>query len=203
MQNESESDTSAKDFWGRAAEEAKRKYKAAMSNGRGRQHEMMIEGGCRHYAAEGRAFIIKVPEPFRVLRKDRARGIATVQFTAKAQPDYIGCLAGGRMIVFEAKHTDTGRMTRRAVTPTQAAALAEYHRRGAVSAVCVGIGDDFFMVPWPVFADMKKIFGRLYVTAADIAEYKVKFTGVILFLDYVSKNAARLDGACSCATRYY
>lgn len=147
MQNESESDTSAKDFWGREAEEAKKKYKAAMSNGRGRQHEMMIEGGCRHYAAEGRASIIKVPEPFRVLRKDRARGIAT--------------------------------------------------------AVCAGIKDDSFMIPWPVFADMKKIFGRLYVTPADIAEYKVKFTGVILFLDYVSKNAARLDGACSCATRYY
>lgn len=164
---------------------------------------MMIEGGCRRYAAEGRASIIKVPEPFRVLTKNRARGIATVQFTARAQPDYIGCLAGGRMIAFEAKHTDTGRLMQRAVTPTQAAALSEYHERGAVAAVCIGIGNDFFMVPWPAFADMKKLYGRLYVTAADIAAYKVKFTGVVLFLDYVSRSTARLDGAGSCATRDY
>ena len=203
MQNESESDTPAKDFWGKEAEEAKKRYKATMSNGRGRQHEMMIEGGCRHYAATGRASIIKVPEPFRVLRKDRARGIATVQFTARAQPDYIGCITGGRMIAFEAKHTDTGRLMQRAVTPTQAAALQEYHERGAVAAVCVGVGGDFFMVPWPVFANMKKLYGRLYVTAADLAPYKVKFTGVILFLDYENRSTPRLDGACSCATGDY
>lgn len=164
-----------------------------MSNGRGRQHEMMIEGGCRHYEMTGRASIIKVPEPFRVLKKDRARGIATVQFTARAQPDYIGCLAGGKMIVFEAKHTDTGRMARRAVTPTQATALQKYHDQGAVSAVCVGIDNSFFMVPWPVFADMKGIYGRQYVTAEDIAAYRVKFNGVILFLDYVDARTGRLD----------
>lgn len=164
-----------------------------MSNGRGRQHEMMIEGGCRYYKERGRASIIKVPEPFRVITKNRARGIATVQFTARAQPDYIGCLAGGRMIVFEAKHTDTGKMTQRAVTPTQAAALTEYQERGAVAAVCIGLDNSFFMLPWRVFSDMKRIYGRLYVTAEDIIQYRVKFNGVILFLDYVNPRTARLD----------
>lgn len=177
----------------REAEAAKRRYKAAMSNGRGRQHEMMIEGGCRYYSEQGRASIIKVPEPFRVLKKDRARGIATVQFTARAQPDYIGCLAGGRMIVFEAKHTDSGKMAQRAVTPTQAAALTEYQERGAVAAVCIGLDNSFFMLPWRVFSDMKRIYGRLYVTAEDIIQYRVKFNGVILFLDYVNPRTARLD----------
>ena len=164
-----------------------------MSNGRGRQHEMMIEGGCRYYKDQGRATIIKVPEPFRVLKKDRARSVATVQFTARAQPDYIGCLAGGRMIVFEAKHTDTGRMAQRAVTPTQAAALTEYQDRGAVAAVCVGLGDSFFMLPWRVFTDMKGLYGRQYVTAEDIAPWRVKFNGVILFLDYADPRKGRLD----------
>lgn len=164
-----------------------------MSNGRGRQHEMMVEGGCRYYKDQGRASIIKVPEPFRVMKKDRARGIATVQFTAKAQPDYIGCLAGGRMIAFEAKHTDTGRMAQKAVTPTQAAALTEYQEQGAVAAVCVGIDNSFFMVPWHVFADMKALYGRQYVTAEDIARYRVKFNGAILFLDYADQSIGRLD----------
>ena len=78
-----------------------------MSNGRGRLHEQMILAACRAYHDQGRANIIKVPEPFRVLKKNRAQGIATVRFTARAQPDFIGCIANDRMIAFEAKHTDT------------------------------------------------------------------------------------------------
>ena len=56
-----------------------------MSNGRGRLHEQMILAACRAYHDQGRANIIKVPEPFRVLKKNRAQGIATVRFTARAE----------------------------------------------------------------------------------------------------------------------
>ena len=164
-----------------------------MSNGRGRVHEQMIEGACRAYEAEGRAYIVKVPEPFRVITKNRGRGIATVQFIAHAQPDFIGCIAGGASIAFEAKHTDGEKLLQRVVTPTQAAALQRFADLGGAAAVCAGIGDECFMLPWSVFADMKKLYGRLYVTAADVAEYKVKFDGVIWFLDYAD-GRSRLKG---------
>ena len=52
-------------------EAAAKKYRAAMSNGRGHLHEAMIEGACRAYREQGRAYIIKVPEPFRVITKNR------------------------------------------------------------------------------------------------------------------------------------
>ena len=169
-------------------ERTAKQYRAAMSNGRGRIHEQMIEGACRVYAGEGRAYILKVPEPFRVITKNRGRGIATVQFTAHAQPDFVGILKGGESIAFEAKHTDSGKLLQRVVTATQAAALQRFHDLGGAAAVCAGIGDECFMIPWEIFSHMKEVFGRQYVTAADIAEYKVKFDGVIWFLDYVNKK---------------
>ena len=98
-----------REAWKRESEAAARKYRAAMSNMRGRFHEQMIEGACRVYREEGRAYITKMPEPFRVITKDRGRGIATVQFTARAQPDFVGCLTGGAAIAFEAKYTETGK----------------------------------------------------------------------------------------------
>ena len=163
---------------------AERKYKAAMSNGRGRQFEMMIEGGCRHYKALGRAKIEKMPEPFRCLKKDQ-RGIATVRFIAHAEPDYMGTLQGGRAIVFEAKYTDKDRLLQSAVTDTQEKSLQMYSDMNALAAVCIGIQDQYFMIPWNIFAGMKGNYGRKYVTAADVEEYRVKFTGVVQFLDYV------------------
>lgn len=173
-------------IWERAHEAAARKYRAAMSNGRGRLHEQMILAACRHYHDQGRANIIKVPEPFRVLKKNRAQGIATVRFTAHAQPDFIGCLSGGKMIAFEAKHTDTDRLQFKAVTPTQAQALQDFHKMGVFSAICAGIGDQYFMIPWVAFAGMKTIFGKQYIRAEDVQKYRVKFDGVIWFLDYMA-----------------
>ena len=129
-----------------------------------------------------------MPEPFRVITKDRGRGIATVQFTARAQPDFVGCLTGGAAIAFEAKYTETGKLHQNVVTPTQAKALENFQALGGIAAVCAGIGDRFFMIPWEIFSDMKRIYGRLYVTAEEVAGYRVKFNGVIWFLDYLDKG---------------
>lgn len=157
-----------------------------MSSNRGRLHEDMIVGACRAYQYENRAYIAKIPEPFRVLTKDRARAIAKVRFTGHAQPDFMGVVSGGYGIAFEAKYTNTDKLYQRVVTPTQAAALQSFSDQGGAAGVCVGIADECFMVPWEVFANMKKYYGRQYVTAADIDEYQVKCDGVVWFLDYLS-----------------
>lgn len=159
-----------------------------MSNGRGHLHEQMILAACRAYRTRGIANIIKVPEPFRVLKKNRVQDTATIRFTAHAQPDFIGCVTGGKMIAFEAKHTDTDRLHMKAVTPTQAQALQDFHQTGAFSAVCAGIGDQYFMIPWPEFVGMKTIFGHQYITADDVQKWRVKFDSVIWFLDYVEQT---------------
>ena len=170
--------------WGYKNEQAARSYRAAMSNGRGRMHEMLIEGACRYYSSRNRAHVTKIPEPFRVMKKSPT-GIATVRFTAHAEPDFKGCVAGGRLICFEAKFTGTARINQDVVTKTQADILEKYDSLGAIAAVCVGIQQDAYMVPWEVFGNMKQYFGHKYASAEDIRAYQVKNDGVIKFLDFI------------------
>ena len=155
-----------------------------MSNGQGRMHEALIEGACRYYSSRNRAHVTKIPEPFRVMKKSPT-GIATVRFTAHAEPDFKGCVAGGRLICFEAKFTGTARINQDVVTKTQADILEKYDSLGAIAAVCVGIQQDAYMVPWEVFGNMKQYFGHKYASAEDIRAYQVKNDGVIKFLDFI------------------
>ncbi|MBR6268588.1 MAG: Holliday junction resolvase RecU [Selenomonadaceae bacterium] len=158
-----------------------------MNNSMGHLHEQMIEAACRAYADQGRAYIIKVPEPFRVITKNRSRGIATVQFTAHAQPDFMGAIKNpdgtSSPIAFEAKYTDTDRINQNVVTPTQAAALQKFTDVEGLAFVCAGISGKYFFIPWPVFSDMKRYYKHKYMTAADAEDFRVKFDGVIWFLD--------------------
>lgn len=94
-------------------------------------------------------------------------------------------MTGGRSIVFEAKYTTTDRLKWDVLTQEQRDTLERHARRGALAAVCGGIGNEFFFVPWTVWRDMKEHFGRKYVTAADLEQWRVRFNGAVLFLDYV------------------
>lgn len=173
------------------------RYHASMSNNRGHDFEDAIRQACILYANQGRAKVEKTPEPFRVLEK-RENGIFVGRFTAHAQPDFQGTLDGGRSIIFEAKYTTTDSMKRDVLTETQMGTLNEHARRGALAAVCVGIQDRFFFVPWEVWRDMKQYVGRLYVTAEDLEGLRVRFTGAVLFLDYVHKVDGRWLGGDDC-----
>lgn len=173
------------------------RYCASMSNNRGHDFEDAIKQACVLYAQQGRAKVEKTPEPFRVLEK-RENGIFVGRFVAHAQPDFQGTLDGGRSIIFEAKYTTTDSMKRDVLTPTQMETLDEHAKKGALAAVCVGIQDRFFFVPWEVWRDMKQYMGRLYVTAEDLEGLRVRFTGAVLFLDYVHKVDGRWLGGDDC-----
>lgn len=136
-------------------------------------------------------------EPFRVLEK-REGGIFVGRFTAHAQPDFQGTLDGGRSIIFEAKYTTTDAMKRDVLTETQMETLERHHRCGALAAVCVGIQDRFFFVPWPVWRDMKEAFGHMSVSAAELEDFRVRFTGAVLFLDYAHKIGGRWITGADC-----
>lgn len=167
---------------------ARQQYQNKVNNAQGHFFEGAIKAACALYSERERADIEKTPEPFRVLEKF-ANGIFKGRFTARAQPDFQGTLAGGRSIVFEAKYTTTDRMKRDVLTPDQKKALERHARRGAVAAVCAGIGNDFFFVPWEIWRDMKERFGRQYVTVADLETWRVRFNGAVLFLDYMHDGA--------------
>lgn len=166
-------------------------YRSGVNNNRGHEFEGYIKAGCVYYAMHERAKVDKTPEPFRVLEK-REKGVFVGRFTAHAQPDFQGTLDGGRSIIFEAKYTTTDKMAWDVLTETQMETLEEHGRRGAMTGVCVGIRENFFFVPWPVWRDMKELWGKKTVTAKDLESFQVKFNGgAVLFLDYVTAPAGK------------
>lgn len=112
-------------------------------------------------------------------------------YTKQAQPDYKGILKGGRAINFEAKHTDSDRLTFDRVLTAQALRLSRTEALGGVAFVlCSFSGRAFYRVPWAVWKDMKRLFGRKYITQSDIEIYRVPFAapGVLLFLEGVKEE---------------
>lgn len=166
-----------------------------LNNAQGLQFERQILAACRQYAAEGIAIIEKTPEPFRVLKKGQA-GIFQGRFSTPAQPDFKGVLKGGQTIVFEAKKTLKDRIQRNVLTDNQIANLEAYNRLGAFCGVCVSIQNDFYFMPWRIWRDMKEIFGRQYLTAADIEPWQVSYDGAVHFLDGVTIESGMKKGVC-------
>lgn len=176
---------------------AAQQYRNKVNNAQGQFFERAIKAACALYSERGRADVDKTPEPFRVLEKSRD-GIFKGRFTARAQPDFQGTLDGGRSIVFEAKYTTGDRMKQEVLTKPQQDALEHHSRRGALAAVCAGIGNDFFFVPWFIWRDMKQCFGRKYVTAADLESFRIRFNGAVLFLDYTHQIEGRWIRGADC-----
>lgn len=162
---------------------ARQQWQNSVNNAQGHCFEEYIKAACIYYRDKDRAEIEKIPEPFRVMKKHQ-NGSFTGRFTALAQPDFQGTLKGGHSIVFEAKYTTTDRMRRNVLTDKQMEVLEHHLKLGAVTGVCVGIQDNFFFIPWTIWRDMKKHFGRQYIKAEDVEKYKVRFNGAVMFLDH-------------------
>lgn len=176
----------------RTAASIRRSYIGARSRAEGAGFEAIISSACDYYRAIGRADIEKTPEPMKPLGGADRAGRFLACYTKQAQPDYKGILKGGRAINFEAKHTDSDRMTADRVSDAQALRLSRTESLGGVAFVlCSFYGRDFYRVPWPVWRDMKRLFGRKYITPADLAEYRIRVAapGVLLFLEGVETNA--------------
>lgn len=165
-----------------------RQYQNWINNAQGHDFEKAIGQACALYARTGAAWIEKTPEPFRVMSKSKSGGIFQGRFTAKAQPDFQGTVAGGRSIVFEAKYTTTDRLRRDVLTEKQMEALEQHGRIGAIAFVCAGIQGSLFAVPWACWQNMQQYWGRKYVTAQDLEPYRVKFDGAVRFLEYVHQK---------------
>ena len=146
--------------------------------------ENIISASCDYYLSRGLAKIEKTPEPMKPLGAKNRKGQFLACYTKQAQPDYGGTLKGGRSIYFEAKHTDDERIEQRRLTQEQQDDLEAHHKLGAIAFVLVSVSlTDFYRVPWPVWRDMAEIYGRKYMTHAELSRYEVPATaGFIKFL---------------------
>lgn len=159
----------------RTAASIRRSYTGARSRAEGEGFESIIDNACAYYRSIGLADIEKTPEPMRPIGSPDRAGRFLACYTKQAQPDYKGILKGGRAINFEAKHTDSDRLTFDRVLTAQALRLSRTEALGGVAFVlCSFSGRAFYRVPWAVWKDMKRLFGRKYITPADLAEYRVR-----------------------------
>lgn len=170
-----------------------RQYRGKQSRVAGNNFEDMISASLEWYEGKGVACIEKTPEPMKPLGKPNKRGQFLACYTKAAQPDYKGTLSGGRSVVFEAKHTDADQMKQERVTGEQADRLELHHKLGAAAFVMVSFGlMDFYRIPWEVWRDMKDIYGRKYIKAADVEPYRVQYmSGVLKLLEGIETECTK------------
>ena len=166
------------------AERYKRQLAGARARVAGNAFEDIIEASCKWYASRGMLKATKTPEPMKPLRKPNAQGQFLACYTKKAQVDFSGTMIGGRSIRFEAKETETDRFERGRLSNDQMDDLRDHQQMGALCFVLLCFGfQSFYRVPWGVWENMKRIYGRQYVTEADLQQYRIPFTsGVVKFL---------------------
>lgn len=146
----------------------------------GENFEDLIADSLLWYEMKGAAVITKTPEPMRPIKR-LAGGKFVAIFEKKAEPDFKGTLAGGRSVVFEAKHTDSDRIEYSRLTNEQADKLELYHNMGAVAFVLVSFGlRDFYRIPWEVWRDMVGRYGHKHMKQPECEPYRVHFKGGVL-----------------------
>lgn len=152
-------------------------------------HLESCNGMEQFWYSQGKGAIEKIPEPFRVLKKYHD-GTFIGRFIGHALPDYMGVVYDStKAVCFEAKHTDTDRIHYNALTAKQKDVLEKYYTAGAKCGVCVAFWDIFATIPWEVWRDMQKLYGRKYITREEAAEFEVKFeNGCCLFMDWVRRE---------------
>lgn len=161
--------------------------RALKANGFGKNFEKHIKMACFYYEQEGLAHISKVDEPFRVIRL-QSGGRFIGQFTGAANPDFEGTLKGGRSICFEAKRTQSDRLSANVISDKQYEILEAKYRLGGLVGVCAEIKDRFYFIPWEIFRDMKARFGRKYVKHEDIKNYQIPFRKGPMFLNNIGRD---------------
>ena len=162
----------------------KRSYIGRVNKAQGESFENLIDAACEYYKMNGIAYIKKTPEPMRPISKQMKDGSFKAVFVKKAQADYRGVLKGGKAIAFEAKHTIKDRLQQSCVSTEQSDDLDSMQEMDARCFVLCSFGfSRFFRVPWGVWKNMKQIYGRKYVTPADIEQYEITYNGTLLFLN--------------------
>ena len=142
----------------------------------GENFENRITNICKYYEINNLAKIEKTPEPMKIIQHID-HGHFEAIFTKAAQPDFKGCIKGGKTVVFDAKFTQSDRITYQALSENQREALMYYHKLEAISFVLVGFANgEIYKVGIENWENMKKDFGRKYILQTELDEkyFKVK-----------------------------
>lgn len=166
------------------AKQVRQRQTGYANRANGALFEEMIALACGFYMKNGIAMIEKTPEPMRIIKPlDRNSGMFMACFEKQAQPDFKGCLANGRCVVFDAKSTTTGKIHQSVLTETQWDGLETYDSMGAICFILVMMGNECYRVPWHDWKHMKEMFGHKHMDSDDLEPYRLKGNnGNVLFL---------------------
>lgn len=182
-------------------EYAMRQNRNKQNNALGHIFEEMVTAGCEYYREQGIAAIRKTPEDFRVIHKDRGangkyNGKFRGQFIKNAQPDFQGTVQGGRSILIETKTTGQEKISQNILTQTQWDNLSEHHKLGAECYVLVEMASIPYMVPWYIWREMDRYYGKKSMREKELEPFEVRraANGAVLFLNYKNKwNPNKLE----------
>ena len=131
---------------GPKAKSAKRRMAGARGHAQGHGFERSLDDLHIHYRSARRAWVEKVPSPYRVL-KVLGGGRFTGAFEGEGPPDYTGIVAG-RTVVFDAKQTSDTRWGFDHLAIHQAGALEEVASYGGFAFVLLWMGGIVWVLPW-------------------------------------------------------
>ena len=88
--------------------------------------------------------------------------------------------------MFEAKYTDSDRVTKDRVSKEQTEYIDSHYALGARCYVIIGYkSGEVYRIPWDVWQNMKEIYGRKYLKETDVQQYKIKsaWNAVLMILE--------------------
>ena len=124
----------------------RRRSAGAAGHRRGHAFEDALDDLHARYRTGGRAWVVKVPAPYRVLGEPKG-GFFRGVFEGGGPPDYVG-VAAGRSYVFDAKQTSEDRWRFGALADHQAEHLDAAQRQGACAFILLWLGGVVWVVPW-------------------------------------------------------
>lgn len=155
------------------AKDPKHQLQGKLSKAKGKRFEQRLDESFAYFRERGYALVEKTPEPMKPT-KNLGNGKFIAFYEKKAQPDYKGIKKGGRTLLYEAKYTSADRIDQNRVSAGQTEYMDRYERLGARCFVLVGFDSgEVYCIPWDVWSNMKKFFGRKYAREDELEKFRV------------------------------
>ena len=129
-----------------AARSEQRRHAGKVAHDEGLAFEAQLDELHKHYRHAGRAVVVKVPAPYRVVKK-LPKGRFTGAFEAAGPPDYAGVIEG-RAVAFDAKQTSGDRWSFDLLADHQARYLDGFQLQDAFAFLVLTLGGRVWVVPW-------------------------------------------------------
>ena len=176
---------------GNVAKNENRQIQGKANRSLGKNFEEQVEILCEIYKLNKLAIVEKTPEPMKILKHIESGRFETV-FTKVAQPDFKGTIKGGRTVVFDAKYTESNKITYQALSENQRETLLAYDELGAMAFVLVGFSNgEIYHIDIKIWENMKKIFGVKHIKLEELEKGNFKSkklnNGIVDFLGICEK----------------